>query len=117
MLLFAAGVVPVLPGPALLVADFVPCCTEAFILNTSQCMCDPQIIAGNNTTFIQQLAGFAPLDCGFTLTASCQEAGSRRKLNFPIYLFYGRNSYGVPAPLLCFRLLVHSLCRPSASTA
>jgi len=86
MFLFAAGVAPVLPGPARLMAHFVPCCTAASILHASQCLCDPQIIAGDNTAFIQQLVGFAPLAYGFTLTASCQEAGSRRNFKISIYL-------------------------------
>jgi hypothetical protein len=53
------------------VADFAPCCAAAALLNTSQCVCDKEVLAGGRTAFIRQLIGFAPLGCGFALTGSC----------------------------------------------
>ena len=34
------------PGPAPLLTDFVPCCTAVSILDSSQCLCDPDVLTG-----------------------------------------------------------------------
>lgn len=60
-------------GPAPLVADFVPCCTAVSMLDASQCLCEVDVLSGDRLTFLQQLVGFAPLGCGFALTANCPE--------------------------------------------
>lgn len=68
------------PGPAPLVADFVPCCSAVSVLDSSQCLCDPDVLTGDRTTFLQQLIGFSPLGCGFALTASCPEVSDQLAL-------------------------------------
>ena len=46
----------------------------------TQCLCDLEILTRERVTFLQQLIGFAPLGCGFALTAECPEVSDQVEL-------------------------------------